>query len=183
MEEMLDIVDDNDRKISVGPKSVVHSSGAWHRCSDVWIIDGSRVLLQKRSDCKPIMPGRFDVSCGGHAAVNEIPIATALRELKEELGLDVPAGSLRLLEKRKQILAEREKNLVCKSVVSVFLLPISLDLKKLRFDKAEISDIRFFDLDELEYLLNHKPKMFVDNVEYIMDMVFKIRKFLKNQPK
>ena len=176
MEEMLDIVDENDKKIGVGPKSVVHSSGCWHRSSNIWIVDGGSVLLQKRVDS-----GKFDASCGGHTACGELPIATAIRELKEELGLTVSESELKFFEKRKQINEEKEKKLVCKSIVSVFLLPMKIDMKAIKLDKTEISDVRLFDLDELEYLLNHNPLMFIDDIEYLMDMVFKLRKNLKKK--
>jgi isopentenyl-diphosphate Delta-isomerase len=181
MEEMIDIVDENDKKVGVMLKSRVHANGIWHRSSHVWILNGERILLQKRADSKIVLPGRFDVSCGGHATSGESPTSTAVRELKEELGLDVSEGDLKFFEKRKQVTVDKEKKFVCKSIVSVFLLPLNLDVRKLRLDPSEVSEARFFDLDELDYLFNNKPKMFIDDVEYLMDMVYKIRKMQKKK--
>jgi isopentenyl-diphosphate Delta-isomerase len=181
MEEMIDIVDENDKKLGVMLKGRVHANGIWHRSSHVWILNDDRILLQKRADSKIVLPGRFDVSCGGHAVAGESPTRTAVRELKEELGLDVSEGDLKFFEKRKQITVDKEKKLVCKSIVSVFLLPLNLDVRKLRLEPSEVSEARFFDLDELDYLFNNKPKMFIDDVEYLMDMVYKIRKMQKKK--
>jgi 8-oxo-dGTP pyrophosphatase MutT (NUDIX family) len=54
----------------------------------------ARALFQRRSREKKIAPGLFDVSVGGHYAAGEGADEAGPREIREELGLDVPFRSL-----------------------------------------------------------------------------------------
>ena len=61
-----------------------------HKSVHVVVLDssGTKILLQKRSLCKDIQPGKWDTAVGGHVAAGESVEAAARRELKEELGID-----------------------------------------------------------------------------------------------
>lgn len=48
---------------------------------------GYDVLLQKRSAVKDSNAGCYDISSAGHVAAGDEYLTTAVRELKEELGL------------------------------------------------------------------------------------------------
>ncbi|WP_367575616.1 NUDIX domain-containing protein [Acutalibacter caecimuris] len=57
----------------------------------VFIYDGKgRFLLQKRAAGKKFRPGQWEVAMG-HVLAGETPIECALREVKEELGVQLPA--------------------------------------------------------------------------------------------
>ena len=73
------------------PRRDVHRDGDWHRCVDVWIYEGSTLLLQRRSALKDTNPGKLDVACAGHVSGDDGARDTALKELAEELGLRRPA--------------------------------------------------------------------------------------------
>ncbi len=57
-------------------------------------------LFQKRSAVKKIAPRRFDVSVGGHYASGEDARDAGPREIKEELGIEVPYADLIPLGRR-----------------------------------------------------------------------------------
>lgn len=75
-----------------------HSTGTWHGAFHCLLVyeRGGRgyTLFQKRSSRKKIAPGRFDVSVGGHYAAGEDAACAGPREIREELGLDVPFKEL-----------------------------------------------------------------------------------------
>lgn len=74
----------------------VHRDGDWHRSVHVWIHDGKgRLLLQQRSMQKDTNPGRWDVTCAGHITAGDGSLDTAMRELEEELGVDVSLDVLK----------------------------------------------------------------------------------------
>lgn len=76
-------------------KTDVHRHGDWHRASHVWIVTRSGfVLLQRRSLAKENFPGMWDVSAAGHLSRGESPEQAAVRETKEELGLDIDPSEL-----------------------------------------------------------------------------------------
>lgn len=59
-----------------------------HIC--IFSSDG-KMLCQKRVSSKKVYPNLWDLSCGGCVDAGETSRAGALRETKEELGLDLPA--------------------------------------------------------------------------------------------
>jgi 8-oxo-dGTP pyrophosphatase MutT (NUDIX family) len=79
----------------------VFSQGLLHGASHVWIwrrgSTGPEVMLQKRSAEKRTWPNRYDISAAGHIDLGETPLLAAIRESKEEIGLDVSADEVRLM--------------------------------------------------------------------------------------
>lgn len=72
--------------------------GLLHAAAHVWVwrrtSHGVEILLQKRAGGKRTWPGRFDVSAAGHVDISEQPIEAALRETKEEIGLNLTKQQL-----------------------------------------------------------------------------------------
>ena len=99
-DEILDVVDAADRIVASATRAEVHSRGLLHRAVHVWAFDPSgRVFLQRRSLTKRQAPGRLDSSAAGHLASGEDYLATAVRELAEELGTMLPPHAFHLLGK------------------------------------------------------------------------------------
>jgi len=181
--EFVDIVDENGNELGVKKeKSKVHIDGDWHKGAHVWILKDNKILLQRRSSRKHFFPNCFDVACGGHVKSGENFEETLVRELKEELGLSEKKENLIFLEKRKQISVNRAKNLISREILGVFLLKFDNNLKNLELDKSEISEVRFFGIDELKSQLKNRPEMFVADKEYFFETINKIEKMLKKDP-
>lgn len=62
--------------------------------SYVYLLRGGRVLLQRRQNTG-YMDGMWVAGAAGHIEWGETAVAAALREAKEELGIDLVASSLR----------------------------------------------------------------------------------------
>lgn len=97
--EELDVVNERDEVTGRATRREVHRLGLLHRAVHVWVFDGAgRMLLQKRSMFKDSHPGAWDSSCSGHVDAGEDYAQCVLRELREELGLEVEPGMLRELD-------------------------------------------------------------------------------------
>jgi len=93
--EWLDIVDAENRVVGRAPRDVVHRDGHRHRSVHMLLLNGAgRVFVQRRSETKDTNPGLWDSSAAGHVDSGESPLAAAVRELYEELGVRVSPGAL-----------------------------------------------------------------------------------------
>lgn len=94
LDELFDVVDEQDRVIGQAPRRVVHANSWRHRAIHVLVFNAAgQVFLHKRSMRKDLFPGTWDSSCAGHVGAGEDYDPTAVRELAEELGVKLAAGS------------------------------------------------------------------------------------------
>jgi isopentenyldiphosphate isomerase len=89
-QEWLPVVNDRDEVIGKERRGMVHAKGLLHRAVHVLVFraDG-RLYLQRRSLFKDTSAGKWDSSCSGHVDPGESYEQSALRELREEIGLDL----------------------------------------------------------------------------------------------
>ncbi len=95
-DEVFDVVDASDRVIGRASRRQVHARRLRHRAVHVLLFDrAGRLYVQKRAATKDTFAGHYDSSASGHLNAGEDYDACAARELREELGLDVPRRCLR----------------------------------------------------------------------------------------
>ena len=159
--ELLDQVDEDGRPTGLTrERSIAHALGTRHRTAHVWILRGGRgafpspedceILLQKRSAVKDSFPGCYDISSAGHITAGEDFLPSALRELKEELGIDTDPDSLTLIGlHRGHCETEfRGAPFINSEVSAVFLYTGPVDESSLRLQEEEVDSVRWMRLDE-----------------------------------
>lgn len=131
-----------------------HSRGIRHRTAHVWIVrkvqGRYQVLLQKRSMNKDSFPGQLDTSSAGHIPAGQEPAASAVRELREELGIAVPEESL-LYAGQFPIRYEKEfhgKMFRDNEVANVYVYRKDIPLSAITVQKEELDSVGWFDLEE-----------------------------------
>ena len=98
-EEIFDVVNERDEVVGRRPRSEVHRLGLMHRAAHVLVFNAAgQVFLQKRSLKKDRQPGVWDSSASGHVDAGEDYDACVVRELREEIGLEVPTVPQRLFK-------------------------------------------------------------------------------------
>lgn len=101
--ELFDVIDSKGNPAGqIVSREKAHAEGIPHRTAHIWIIrkkEGRvQILLQKRSQNKDSFPGKFDTSSAGHIQAGDEPLESALRELKEELGISATPEQLHFAE-------------------------------------------------------------------------------------
>lgn len=153
--ELLDIVDENGIPTGeVVEREKAHREGVRHRTSHVWIArkrDGRvEILLQKRSQDKDSHPGCYDISSAGHIPAGVDFIPSALRELKEELGIEVNPEELIYCGVRKGMYEDvfYGRRFVDNQISNVYLLwKNDLEIEEYTIQESEIESICFMEFE------------------------------------
>ncbi|MEU0897403.1 NUDIX hydrolase [Streptomyces massasporeus] len=88
VDEILDIVDENDRVVGQCPRGEVYARGLRHRCVFIQARDTEgRIFVHRRTPTKLVFPSLHDMFVGGVVGAGESYDTAALREAEEELGV------------------------------------------------------------------------------------------------
>lgn len=103
--ECLTVLDADCQPAGDLPRRLVHQYGLRHSVVHLWLIEERAgvlgIWLQQRGFDRPLYPGLYDLAATGHVDPGETPIQGALREAREEIGIDfapsllLPLGSAR----------------------------------------------------------------------------------------
>ena len=155
MAEILDIVDEHGNPTGeTVDRETAHLKGIRHRTAHVWLLREKggkvQVLLQKRAEHKPSYPGCYDISSAGHIPAGVDYIPSALRELKEELGVSASADELHFCGVR-YICSDDVffgKEFHDRQVSKVFAMWKNIDENELRLQTEEVENVLWIDLDK-----------------------------------
>ena len=172
MGEFFDILDEQGNKTGkIKKREDVHRDGDWHKSVHIWIVnDKNEVLLQKRSSNKDSHPNMWDISCAGHLIAGDTSISGALREAKEELGLDLCSSQLQLIGQRKKASCYTQA-FINNEFSDVYLLRLSIDIHELQLQTEEVSEVKFVSLDTFKNMIRAKDKTLVMHNE-VFEMLF-----------
>jgi isopentenyldiphosphate isomerase len=149
--ELLFVVDENNKPLTPVQRHVVHEKSLWHRTTGIWVMNHKKqVLCQKRSMKKDIDPGLWETAFGGHVAPDETYLQNAQRELSEELGIKVLEENFIFYE----ILPQGQT--VHKKFEALFAYEIDQEDTDFHIEKEEVDEIQWADLEEIKKILLEK---------------------------
>ena len=173
--EMIDIIDSEGNKNGIiMPKNEVHSAGLWHQTIHVWFINSkNEVLLQCRAESKINYPNMWDISVAGHVSSGESPDQAALREINEEIGVDLNYSEIKLIGiiKNKRVL--NKGTYLNNEFNYVYLIKKDLNLNELILQSVEVKDIKWLAISEFKKWVAEKRRDLVPHYEEC-EMLFKI---------
>lgn len=108
-------------------------------------------LMQKRV---PSKGGDWGVT-GGHPKSGESPIIGIITEVKEELGIDI----------LREEIEEFGSGCDGKDCYKMYYTKMDLDLSELKIQKEELTEVKWFSIDELRYMVKRK-ELNKDQVEF-----------------
>jgi isopentenyldiphosphate isomerase len=89
------VVDDDGKPVGTATRAACHSDPSLvHLSIHVVVLTPDGVLWQLRGPYKDSAPNTWDHACSGHVAAGERIAESALRELAEEVGIDVQEADL-----------------------------------------------------------------------------------------
>lgn len=143
------------------PRPQVHREGLWHKSAHIWVIDThGRILLQRRALDKDTHPGLWDISAAGHLSAGEQSLDAAVREIREELGLDIPPSRIifRFTDREEHSCT----NITDREFHDVFTLVITdEEAEMIRPDPVELCEVKWYSIGDFGKKLRDNPNRFV----------------------
>ena len=153
--EILDICDELGNPTGETVEEKLHiNKELYHRTAHVSILrkkeNKIQILLQKRSEQKDSFPGCYDISSAGHIPAGDNYGQSAVRELKEELGIVVRESELIDCGNRRFHLEEIFHGRLFKDnqVSKIFVLWKDLEEKDFVFVDHEVSEVKWLDFEK-----------------------------------
>lgn len=137
-------------------KLEVHRSGLRHKAVSVFVMDGDRVLLQRRALGKYHTPGLWTNTCCTHPHWGESAAVSAQRRLDEELGI---TGLDPVFRDRVEYRADVGGGLIEHEVVDIFVAGAGPDLA-LTPNPEEVCEVRWATLFDLREEVARHPNRF-----------------------
>ncbi|GAA4279176.1 NUDIX hydrolase [Aquimarina mytili] len=153
-DELIDILDNTGKPTGeVKLKSVAHQLGLYHASVHIWFYTkNGEILFQKRADIKDTFPGLWDVSVAGHIGTGETQIQSALREIREEIGISVTKNTLTFIG---TYLAEKTPtpNIFDNEFHYIYISELTTPLSSLSMQKEEVSDLALLHIDTVTKIM------------------------------
>lgn len=167
MTQILNIVDENDNIIGTRSREDIHREGLFHREIHVYFITPNKeIIFQHRAPNKDMFPDLLDATVGGHVEIGDSYEESAVKELKEETGLDISSADLIFVNKIKKTNLDqatgKRNNVFNSRYVYIFRGDI-LDLK------VEAGKATGFELWPLDRLLNINEADRTKFIPYILE--------------
>lgn len=165
MTERVQFVDEDDNPIGAGPREEAWEKGIALRHAYIVLRDkDGNFLLQQRSQLKKKNPGRYTYAATGHVDEGESYDEAAVRELKEEVGID---ANLTLIDKSSYMSDEVNAQVF----IAIYSGEIDHDVQ-LVLDPEEVSGTRWFTKTELDEAVLKTPESFSPNMVKTYKKIF-----------
>ena len=155
MEEYFDVLNEfGEFTGEIATREECHEKGLWHRAiyGFVFNYEGD-VLLQKRSANKKLWPNLWDITAGGHVLAGEFGTQALIREIKEELGIDVLEDEVKYLVGSTSV--NIKGNIINKHFNECYIDMKDIDISEIKLQEEEVSDIRWFTKEEILNRINN----------------------------
>jgi len=155
MDELIDILTSEGKRIGkTALKSEAHKHGWFHATVHIWLFTADeKILLQKRAMTKKVFPGLWDISVAGHIGAGEEILPAAIREVHEEIGLQLQENDLIKIGTRTHHV-EHANGIIDNEFHHVFIAELKVPIEKLKIQVEEVDGIQLFNLSVLKETKN-----------------------------
>lgn len=147
--EYFDILNENGEFTGkIATREECHEKGLWHRAIYGFIFNSNGdVLLQKRSKNKKLWPNLWDVTAGGHVLSGEFGSQALIREVKEELNIEINKNDIEyLVGSTSEVMRNGMKD---NHFNECYIITKDVDINDIKLQEEEVSDIKWFTKQEI----------------------------------
>lgn len=150
MEEKLDIYTREGKYLGVRSRAECHTEnpGFYHKPAWTWVYNSKgEILIQKRSMKKKRYAGCWDAPCSGHVDAGETSLVGAIREAKEEIGLDVD-------EKDIQFMGEFILDDDYWEIGQIFFIKTDKKIDEFVLQEDEVDEVKWINFDDFKKIFS-----------------------------
>jgi len=165
--EMIDIYDELGQKCGkTEEKYETHIKGLIHKGVCVWIINSNDEILLQTRNSQVMFPNMMDISFSGHIKAGETSLEAAIREGKEELGIDLEIDKLQYLFSGRE---DGEVNgYIENEIEDVFLYRKDILLEEYSFYDNEVKEVSYISLEKFKIMVEtHSTMLMPYKTHYI----------------
>lgn len=173
--------DSKERVCTVTPDNVPTARGhlrsemrlqnLFHRATYILVRHASTVLVQKRSMLKDYCPGKLDPTPGGVVGFGESYDLNAMREIQEEMGIDISEGNPSNNSMNRMFTFSYQDSRV-RVWGTFYEVEYNGSIEDLKLQEEEVDEVLSMTLEELEQRLHIKPDDFLPDSSYAIKLYF-----------
>ena len=168
VEEILDIYTRDGKYLGTKTRKECHSEnpGYYHKPVWIWIVnDNGEFLVQKRANSKKWFPGYWDIPSAGHLDAGEKSIDGAIRETKEELGIETKPEDYKFIG---EYISDTTWE-----IGQVYLLKINNKTEDMKLQEEEVRRVKWADQEEILKML--QEGIFIPYHKALIELLFWMR--------
>ena len=174
--ELLDVVDDENNLIGkTEDREIIHQNGLWHREVGIWIMnEKGEFLIQKRSANKKQAPNKWCITAG-HVDAGQEPSNVVIREVLEEIGLELKEEEIEFLFviKKSKKLSETQYN---NNFQYIFFTKTNKKISEYIIQEEELSELKYISIEELEKVIENKDEKYTFSKSEYFEKLIEILK-------
>jgi isopentenyldiphosphate isomerase len=136
--------------------------GDYHFVSHIWIVnDNGEYLIQKRQPWKKGWPNMWDSSAAGAAQAGDNYITAAIRETREEIGIEINGDKMELLFTVKFV----------NGFDDVWLVRENIKISDLKLQYEEVADAKWVTEEEIKQMVEKGEFIGVRYLDRLFEMI------------
>lgn len=143
--------------------------GEYHLCIRIWIVNSKNQLLVQQRQPWKTYPNKWDCSVAGSALTGETSEDAVVREVKEELGIDIDRNQLKLI--------------ISKELDHCFddnwFLRMDIPLNRIQLQEEEVADVKWLSFPEVYDLIESNQFISMKHLKSTLDILCKENNIVK----
>lgn len=156
--ELIDIYDELGQKCGkTEEKDEAHRKALIHKGVCVWIINSNNEILLQTRNSHVYFPNMMDISFSGHVKAGETSLEAAIREGKEELGIDLETDKLQYLFSCREY--GEIDGYFENEIDDVFLYRTDIPIEEFSFCDNEVKEVSYVSLEKFKIMVEAHSTM------------------------
>ena len=180
--EMLEIIDENDNVVGIETREKIHKEGLLHREIHIWFLTPkAEIVFQHRAKDKDTYPDKLDATVGGHVEPKMSYEETAVKECKEETGIDIVLEKLVFLRKMRKKSFDEATGLTNNTIRSQYAYLYDGSISDLEIEDGKAEGFEAWKIDDLSHLSETDKNKFIPLIlqQDMLDVFFQARQVFK----